>query len=198
MSHYFSEKQETPFRLGLLRVGNLRGMDFELYTAPGIFSWRKLDRGTLALIKNMDIGGKFLDLGCGIGVVGLVAAKLGAEVTMSDVNRRALKVARMNAKKLGVTAKVTNSDLYSKVGSFDVIASNPPISAGLEVCFQIVDQAPKHLNQDGKLFMVARHRIAGQRLMERMKQAFGNCKVVARSGGFWVYCSKKIKGSKHS
>jgi 16S rRNA G1207 methylase RsmC len=193
MSHYFSEKQDSPLNLGLLKITGIRKMDLEIYTASGIFSWKKLDRGTRILIEKMDVGGKFLDLGCGIGIVGIVAAKLGADVTLSDVNERALKVSRMNVKKLGLKAKVAKSDLYEKLGSFDVIASNPPISAGADLCFRLIDESIDHLNPDGKLFLVARHRILGRALMERMNDVFGNCEVLGKSGGFWVYCSKKIK-----
>lgn len=194
MSHYFSEEQKGPMELGMLQV-RVCGLDLELYTASGIFSWKKIDRGTMVLMENMEARGGFLDLGCGIGVVGIVAAKLGAKVTMSDVNRRAVKVAKMNVKKMGIEATVVNSSLYEGLGRFDVIASNPPISAGMDICCRIIDEAPAHLNPGGKLFIVARHRIAGRRLMGRMEEVFGNCEVIERSGGFWVYCSKRIKGS---
>ncbi len=194
--HYFSERQPAGFKLCRMALSNVRGFSFELFTAPGIFSWRRLDNGTKSLAKYMRIskGDSVLDLGCGTGVLGIVAAKLGADVTMSDINRNAVQVAKMNVKNLNLSAKVVHSDLFSRIpGKFDVILSNPPVSAGLEVCYKLIAGSKDHLNPGGSLQLVARHNIAGRRLMEKMTGTFGNCEVLGKSGGFWVYCSESKK-----
>ena len=192
-NHYFSDKQKGEFKLYKMMLRNVRGFSFELFTASGIFSWRKLDNGTKALAKYIMIeeGDSVLDLGCGNGIIGIVAAKLGADVTMSDVNQRAVKIAGMNVKNLSIRAKVVQSDLFSKINEkFDVIVSNPPISAGLELCFRLIIESKGHLNPSGSLQIVARHKIAGKRMMEKMQEVFGNCQVIGKAGGFWVYKSE--------
>jgi predicted nicotinamide N-methyase len=52
-----------------------------------------------------------LDLGCGPGLVGIVAARLGARVTFADVVEGALVLARRNAETSGVTGTFVRFDL---------------------------------------------------------------------------------------
>ena len=72
----------------------------------------------------------FLDLCAGSGCVGLSVASLAphVSVTLSDISREALEVARRNARELGVKADIRHGDLFDAVGRqrFDVIACNPP------------------------------------------------------------------------
>ena len=71
--HYFSEHPGGRFSVFEIHV-SVRGLSLRLLTAPGIFSYRKLDYGTKVLIENMRIihNAKVLDLGTGIGVIGIV------------------------------------------------------------------------------------------------------------------------------
>ena len=69
------------------------------------------------------------DVGCGAGPGGIAvgAAVPGAEVTLLDINARALRYARVNAQANGVRADTYNSDILSATeGAFDFIVSNPP------------------------------------------------------------------------
>ena len=62
---------------------NIKGVSLVFRTAGGVFSPTRVDRGTLAMLSLVDFekGDKVLDLGCGWGVVGILAAKLiGPEV----------------------------------------------------------------------------------------------------------------------
>lgn len=69
-----------------------------------------------------------LDLCCGTGCIGIsLAALSGAAVTLADISVDALALARENAEKNGVCARVMETDLFSNItGSFDLIACNPP------------------------------------------------------------------------
>lgn len=73
-------------------------------------------------------GKKFLELGCGCGVISVMAAKNGAETTATDVNPKALKNTKLNAERNGVEVKVIHSDLFKELGGshFDFICINPP------------------------------------------------------------------------
>lgn len=71
--------------------------------------------------------GKFLDLGTGTGIQGIIAAKVGCEVTFADINPNAVECAKLNAKANGVKGRFLVSDLFSSIkGKFNVIAMDPP------------------------------------------------------------------------
>lgn len=71
--------------------------------------------------------GKFLDLGTGTGIQGIVAAKKKCDVTFADINPEAIECAKLNAKANNVKGKFIQSDLFSNIkGKFNVIAIDPP------------------------------------------------------------------------
>ena len=71
-----------------------------------------------------------VDVGCGSGAAGIAIAKRApeAEIVLVDINERALRTARLNARLAGVANVVARrSDLLAAVeGRFDLIVSNPP------------------------------------------------------------------------
>lgn len=72
-----------------------------------------------------------LDLCCGSGALGLSIARIleFTNVTLSDINKEALKVTGENARNLGVESRVqcVESDLFLHLPQrFDLIISNPP------------------------------------------------------------------------
>ena len=80
----------------------------------------------------------FLDLGTGSGciLVTLLAERKDARGIGTDVCRRAMKIARMNAQVLGVARQcaIESSDWFGSVeGTFDLIVSNPPYIAADEI-----------------------------------------------------------------
>ncbi len=198
MEHYYSKEPTSKLKLYRLEA-TLRGFRLRFWTASGVFSPRAIDRGTKALIDNMIVkdGWRILDLGCGYGPIGIVAAKLSPKgfIVMTDINKRAIWLAKRNVKENNVkrNTDVRLGDLYTPVEgeTFDAIITNPPQAAGLNTCFAIIDNAPLFLHKGGLLQLVARHNKGGRRLAERMKKVFGNCQVIAKRGGYWVYVSSK-------
>jgi methylase of polypeptide subunit release factors len=74
-----------------------------------------------------------LDVGCGAGVGGLVAARGApdAKVMLSDVNPRALRLAQANAAFAGISAETRlASGLEAAPRAVDLIVANPPYVAG--------------------------------------------------------------------
>ena len=196
MQHYYSEEQKSKLNFKKIRQ-KINGKEFEFYTAGGIFSKDRIDKGTLILAENMQIAknSDVLDIGCGIGVLGIAAAKFfNAEVVMSDINKRAVMLAKKNAKLNNVKAEVYQGNLYEKItkNDFDVVLSNPPQTAGKEIYFQLIEQSKKYLKHNGSLQLVARHNKGGKTLSEKMQEVFGNVKVIAKEAGYWVYLSVKV------
>jgi len=192
MEHYFFKKQESPFIVKKIKA-KIFGNDLEFNTAPSVFSKSKPDFGSLCLINNSIIKGRVLDLGCGYGLVGIAIAKQFTDVSvvMSDINKRALRLARMNVKLNKVKADVIESDMFSKLNEkFDTIICNPPQKAGKEVCLRIISESKEHLTEDGLLQIVARHNKGGKELMKKMKEVFGNVEETFKKAGFRVYASK--------
>jgi 16S rRNA G1207 methylase RsmC len=194
--HYFSSEPKSEERFGLVRA-NLCGRNFEFLTASSVFSKTKVDLGTRLLIESMILPktGTALDIGCGYGVVGIVAAKLNPKlcVVMTDVNMRAVRLARKNveANKIA-SAEVRHGYLYEPVeGSmFNTILSNPPVSAGMDTVKAIVIQAPQVMTDKATFQMVIRSKIGAKLLPSLFNDTFGNCAVVARESGFRVLMGK--------
>lgn len=69
-----------------------------------------------------------LDLCTGSGCLAVSVSKnTQVEVTASDISKKALKLAKTNAKLNGAKIKFFHSNLFEKIdGHFDIIISNPP------------------------------------------------------------------------
>src|SRR6266705_3539627 len=98
----------------------IRGHPFAFRTDAGVFSGDKIDRGTELLLEAIEIGPceLILDLGCGYGAIGIVAARLseGGHVILTDVNERTVALARKNIAANGIAnAEVRQGDLYEVV-----------------------------------------------------------------------------------
>lgn len=73
---------------------------------------------------------KILDLGCGSGAIGLTLKSIlkDSEVTLTDISKDALEVAKLNAYNLNLDVTFIKSDWFSnvKLDKYDIIVSNPP------------------------------------------------------------------------
>ncbi len=196
MSHYYSKEQDSALRLYRIKA-NLLSSDIEFVSASGIFSARKLDKGTEILIKGSTLkdGWRVLDLGCGCGIVGLTVATAypGSKVLMSDINKRAVRIAGMNIKSHSLAnAEAVFSDRFENIsGLFDTILLNPPMSAGRKLCFGMIQKSADYLKKKGLLQVVARHNKGGRAISEKMMEVFGNMSTAAKKSGFRVYVSIK-------
>ncbi len=191
--HYYTGKPTSELRRGLLKAF-LRGRDYKFITASGVFSPKRIDNGTRLLVENMLLkpSDAVFDLGCGYGVIGIVAAKEVARVLLIDVNSRAVALARENLDINNVTnAEVRRGKLYEPVEGekFDAVLCNLPMSAGLDVVYEIIDGAIGHLKPGGSAQFVVRK--GAKRIEARMKTAFGNVRTLAKKGGYRVYESTK-------
>ena len=80
-------------------------------------------------LERMSLTGKsFLELGCGSGIISIVAAQNGAITTSVDINDKAVLITQANARNNKAEIEVIQSDLFSGLAQrlFDIIAINPP------------------------------------------------------------------------
>ncbi|WP_084593911.1 class I SAM-dependent methyltransferase [Palaeococcus ferrophilus] len=191
MSHYYSENPNVPLRTKTIEV-TVRGERFRFITASGVFSFGKFDNGTRLLLESavLDRRWRVLDLGCGYGAIGVVASRFVEYVVMTDVNRRAVSIAKKNLKINGVeNAEVKWGSLYEPVKGerFHAILTNPPVHAGKEVLREIVINAPKHLYDSGLLQLVIRTNQGAKYIKALMEQTFNEVRELSKGGGFRVY-----------
>ncbi len=83
----------------------------------------------LDFIDSLHIDKKsLLELGCGSGIISLYAASKGANVTATDINKKALEYLKKASEENKIVLTVLYSDLFSKLDNrpFDFIIINPP------------------------------------------------------------------------
>jgi len=114
-----------------------------------------------------------LDLGCGTGLIGILAAKQKATVYSADINPKALELTEKNAEENNVKIKTIKSDLFSDIKQkFDFIYFNPPYvidegkrtewidkalnggKKGREVIDRFIPEIKNHLTKNGKCFFL--------------------------------------------
>ena len=162
-------------------VAELMGHRLELETQPGLFSPSHPDRGTLAMLSctHFEPGMRVLDLGCGCGLVGILAARLCGEenVVLSDIDPLAAEVAGRNAVRNGVPGvKVVVSDGFSQLdeAGFDLILSNPPYQSDFSVAKAFIEKGFNRLKLGGRLMMVTKRR---DWYRNKLAAVFGGVKV---------------------
>ena len=192
MSHYFTNdknlkenRKEISFRFF--------GVSYTLITDAGVFSKNELDYGTYLLLQNVcsnNISGKVLDLGCGYGPVGIVIKSVfdDVEVTMLDINERAVNLALENVNKYKMNNRVLCSNSYNQVQNerFNHIVLNPPIRAGKKVIYAMFEDALRYLEDNGCLWIVMRKSHGAMSAIAKITEIFGNCETIGKEKGFFV------------
>mgnify|MGYP002762531121 CR=1 FL=1 len=191
MTHYYDAEQQSDEDPEDNLV-SLSTDTFFVTTDNGVFAKDGLDQATELLIESVTPKGRFLDLGCGYGVISVAWLRRhpGIDAVLVDTNKRAVRLARDNLSRYDLDGDVRVSDGYDAVDeTFADIVCNPPFAAGKNVWQGFIDEAPTYLAGDGRLSMVARHNKGGRMLMEHMEHVFDNVATVAKSGGYRVYQS---------
>ncbi|MCQ2814889.1 MAG: class I SAM-dependent methyltransferase [Bacilli bacterium] len=198
MSHYFDFDDSIASKRRTIKF-QIYDQEITLVTDNGVFSKNRVDEGSLAFLQAiipLHLTGKILDLGCGYGPLGLTIALTSptAELTLADINQRAVELASFNAQNLNLSKRVTclQSDIYSKIeGQFDSIICNPPVRAGKRVTYAIYEGAHKLLIDGGSLYIVLRKAQGAESASKYIETVFGNVSVLLKKKGYWVIQAKK-------
>lgn len=195
MEHYFTNNENLKSELRTIKYKYGHFL-LSFYSDNGVFSKNKIDYGSSLLVDNLiKSSSKYdniLDVGCGYGFIGITLAKIfDSEVTLVDVNKRALHLAERNGKENNVKFKVIESDCYtSVVDKYSLIVSNPPIRAGKEIVLNILMQAKDYLSDDGELWFVMRKNQGVKSTIKHIEDVY-MCEIIEKSKGFYIIKAKK-------
>ncbi|MDA8585192.1 methyltransferase [Rhodobacteraceae bacterium] len=144
---------------------------FEIHGDPSkVYLPSHFARNFLTCLEGQDLTGKHvLDVGCGTGILGIAAAKKGARVACSDINRDAVDITLANATLNGVKLEAVVSNGFDGVrefAPFDLIICNAPSNPnfvdkivtpvdngadGRAFLDHVLSHAPALLGPDGRL-----------------------------------------------
>ncbi|MGD9578754.1 MAG: 50S ribosomal protein L11 methyltransferase [Syntrophorhabdus sp.] len=166
---------------------------------------------TLQLAGLLDIqaGERVMELGCGTGILSIVAAKLGAKrVVAVDINTKALETTVHNVRLNGVEKQIETrfgtwyellgkeSTASDKKEQYDVIIATPPQTPGpypfgpryggadgTQHLFAVIDGAQAFLSpQRGRFWLLAISLANPKAVFDRLKMRFHNVTLVCRTG----------------
>lgn len=182
---------EVSIKAGALRQDPESG----IWTQPGLFAWDRVDPGTALLIRHMEsLKGRGADFGCGYGALGqaVLAQDPVTELTLIDLDRRAVEAARRNltdprARHLWADVRTLDS-----LTDLDFVVANPPFHDGgaedraLGQAF--IDRAAKSLRTGGTLWMVANRHLPYE---AGLKSAFKAARAVVEGDGYKIIEARK-------
>lgn len=190
MSQYFDNDNNIKHNKKIIEF-YFNDKKYNLYSDNGVFSKDKFDYGTRLLLDSIDISklsGNVLDLGCGIGVVGIILGTINEiiNIDMVDINERAISLVRDNLTLNKVKANVFSSDVYSNVNKkYDYIITNPPIRAGKEVVRKFLFGGYDYLNDNGMLYFVMRKDHGVKSMIKELESKY-NVTIVNKDKGFYI------------
>jgi 16S rRNA (guanine1207-N2)-methyltransferase len=177
-------------------------------TRPGLFSWRSLDKGTRLLAQILHTteplraDDRVLDLGCGCGVLTLIAAQqaYAGQVVGIDVDCRAETATRRTL----ALNQIENADVLLgdcaepfSTGTFSAVVTNPPFhqerATTYAVAEQIIREASRVLVPGGRLYLVANHFLRYKPMIEA---AFGEAKLLAEDQGYKIWHATRARVSR--
>ncbi len=180
----------------------LDASDCSLNNHANVFSRERLDNGTRFFLEQLtsrpDIR-KIVDLGCGNGVVGLIASQHNpeAELTFVDESFMAVASAKTNFQNWfgdKHTGKFHVSDCLSGLAEneFDWVLNNPPFhhqnTKGDAIAWQMFNESNNALKQGGELWVVGNRHLPYH---DKLKRIFGNAAVVASNKKFVIVKATK-------
>ncbi|GHU46214.1 methyltransferase [Clostridia bacterium] len=194
-SHYFinDDTVASDIKSYIFEYG---GHSFTFRTDRGVFSRGKADGESSVLLDVMaeKLADKdsvnFLDLGCGYGFIGIVWKRLfpDCRVVMSDVNSRAVLLAKSNAALNKTdTQVILCGGIPETDEKYDVIALNPPIHAGKRVMYELYEQAARAVSENGGFYVVIAEKHGAGSTETELRRIFSEVTRVYKKKGIYVF-----------
>lgn len=195
MEHYYTKNPTIAHDISRIEYKVLE-VELLFNTDAGVFSKEKVDFGSHVMIKTLPkLAGRVLDLGCGYGAIGITLAKLNpeADITMVDINERAVALANENTVLNKVkNARALQSDGFENVsGVYNTIVCNPPIRTGKKVIYSLFESSIAFLERAGEIYLVIQKKQGAESAMNKLRDIYGNCEVIYKEGGYWIIRSIK-------
>lgn len=172
----------------------LRGHALRLRSLPGVFAYDRLDAGTRLLLETIEPprGARVLDLGCGSGAIGLLAARLGAaHVDMADANLLAVAAAAENIRLNridGARALAADGVPQDRGAGYDLVLTNPPFHVGKAIDYEVarafIVQTKRALRPGGQFVLVANQFL---RYDQPLRAAFAQIDCLAENRSYRVW-----------
>ncbi len=193
-NHYYDQNDSSLESKPKYIKYEIDSISLEFKTDNGVFSKDRIDFGTMALLESMFLstGNEIIvDVGCGYGVVGITLAKKypNSKVYMVDINDRAVKLSNENIKVNNLTnISAYESNLFDNISveKCDIVVSNPPIRAGKNVVFSIIEEAHKHLNDHGELWFVIQKKQGASSSEKKMKELYSEVEIITIKKGYVI------------
>ena len=179
-----------PLEFGWITRTTLHGREVVLHHHPTLFSAGRVDPATKLLAGALpDGGGRWLDLGCGNGVLSAVAARDDRSLTASDWSYAAVLTTQRTLEANAIRAEVVVGDLLPCGDrEFDVVLCYPPLHVGCRVdhgpAARLVRAARDCLDPAGELRIVL---TSAQSATHLLKGSFSKVVPMASRGGFCVF-----------
>jgi len=175
--HYFDFVSEFEFT----DAGNI----LKFQSVPGVFAHHRIDAGAKALIDTIEIDQEdtLLDMGCGIGSIGIALArrKIFDQIYFVDSNSRAIKMTEINCRVNAIQNYQTELTAigFNSPSPCQLFTGNPPYFSDYRIAGIFVDTAYNNLLKDCKAWFVARNPI---KLRKIINKKFNNCHEVRHHG----------------
>lgn len=166
-----------------------------LWTQPGVFSWDRLDPGSVLLLETLPpLAGRGADLGCGIGLLSNVVLGRGAveAIALVDIDGRAIEAARRNVNDPRASFHWVDARTAPPLSGLDFVVMNPPFHDGgtedkaLGQAF--IRRAHEALAKGGAAWLVANRHLPYE---DVLRSLFKTVALRAEAGGFKVYEARK-------
>ena len=189
--HYFTAKPSAPSRPEAVEL-SLPDLQLTLTADRGVFSGRRVDPGTLALLKESPqppAAGDLLDLGCGYGPIACALARRSPAATVwaVDINSRALELTAANATSLGLgNLRAGSPDDVPAGVAFKGIWSNPPIKVGKDALHELLSTWLARLDAGASAWLVVHRHLGSDSLADWLSGNGWTVRRAASKSGYRV------------
>lgn len=194
MEHYFSKNPQVKSHKKEFTY-TIENKKMVFNYDHGVFSMGSQDKGSEILVKtfissNLNLNkSKILDLGTGYGFIGIVLKAFFPKITltMSDINQRAIELAKENLTQNNLDAFVIQSDGFEKISErFNYILFNPPIRIGKENVYSLLKACHENLEPNSELWIVVRVKQGAKSMGKYLETFFKEIITVERKGGYHI------------
>jgi len=180
----------------LAQGGPQQVAELGLWSQPGVFSWDRIDAGTAQLLQHLPaLSGRGADFGCGIGILAraVLASPNVTQMTLIDLDRRAIDAARRNLDDPRAQfrwADIRHQDL--SLAELDFVVMNAPFhDAGSEdrtLAQRFVQRAAEVLRNNGVCWLIANRHLPYEAVMQPL---FKHVALKFETGGYKSYEAHK-------